>query len=127
MADEAVTTANLSANAASGDVLTAADTGVAVEVDATNVAVISDITRPEKVLLVLYENGGGAAKATLKAGDKPPAMLAGLGDKEITVSSGNCVIVPVEAARFMQNDGSLRVAIADQNVHVACFRLPRGT
>jgi hypothetical protein len=126
MADEAVTTTQMAVNTATADLVTAATT-VTVEVDATNTAVISDCAAGEKLFFVFYENGGGAATATFKAGDNPPAMHAGMGDLEIAVPTNDVIAVAVDTSRFLQDDGKIRILIGGQNVHVTALRLPKGT
>lgn len=124
MADETVTITALALDTASADMLT--ESGNTVEVDATNTAVISDIHPSQRVLVILYENGGGAATATVQAGDRPVAPRAGLGNLAISVPQGDCIAVVLEAARFMQSDGTMQIAITGQHTHVTALRLPVG-
>ena len=124
MADEAVTVTDLAINAEGGDLLVEADN--IVEVNSGNTAVVSFAQPADKLIFCFAENGGGAATATFQAGDRPPALLAGLGTLAVTVPSGEAILIAVEAARFMKSDGTIQVDIATQNVHVSVWRLPRG-
>jgi hypothetical protein len=125
MADEAVAVKQLVINTVSADMLAVA--GETIEVDSTNTAVVTDCSAGEKLFFVFYENGGGAATATFKAGDNPPAMQAGMGDLALDVPQSDCVAVAVDTSRFLQDNGTIRILIGGQNVHVSAFRLPKGT
>jgi len=123
MADEAVTATALASAVAGADMLTAA--GNTVEVDAANVGVIT--TGPgggRKGVLILYENGGGAATATVAAGADPPSLRAGIGALEISVPSGDCIATVLETARFLQANGTIRVTVATNNVHMTWLEIP---
>ena len=123
MANETVTVLTLTMDTVSADILAAA--GNSVEVDATNTGVITGINPSSDLFLVLYENGGGAATATVAAGDNPPALRAGLGTKALTVPSGDCVVVCLEAARYMKSDDTIDIVVTGQNLHIAAFQIPR--
>lgn len=123
MAEEAVSIVDLTLNTESGDVLTTGAGGV--EVDAANTFTISDIYPNERLLIVLYENGGGAATVTFNAGDRPPALLSGLGSLAVSVPQGDCVVIALEAARFAQDDATITGSVATNNVHITPIRIPR--
>ncbi len=124
MADEAVAVTDLVLDAVSADFITAA--GDTIEVNAGNTAVISFMQPADNILFVFSENGGGAATATFQAGDRPPALLAGLGTLAVAIPSSDTVCIAVQAARFMKSDGTIQIDIATQNVFVTAFRIPRG-
>ena len=66
---------------------------------------------------------------TFKAGDNPPAIRAPVGDLEISLAaSEHKVIGPLEAARFLKNDGDIDVAFSSDGTPagtVRVYRLPK--
>lgn len=126
----AITVTTLTANAAgiaqpTADVL---DTGTAA------------VTLPAAVgglsgLVVLEVRNGAAAANDLTvsvlAGDKPPAERAGLGALATVIAQNATKIIgPFEAARFIQDDGSLSVTFTPAAGTIAatirCYKLPKG-
>lgn len=106
MADTTVHVTTLALNTA-----TANPAGTAI--DAAKVGVVT-ITRPCRKVILRITNTAAAAKVvTITAGDNPPAGAASLGDIATSFADGS--VTPViklfvlEAARFMQNDGVIRI------------------
>jgi hypothetical protein len=67
--------------------------------------------QPEKTVLVVANSSGDTdLDITIKAGDYPPALAAGLGDLVVTVPFGDTLYIgPLESGRFLQNDGSMMI------------------
>lgn len=108
MADTAVHTTTLTAGTVSADLV--ADTADTVSVATGDTAVIDVANVTDRVLVTL--SGGGAATATLVAGDNPPALKAGLGNGSAqTIASGAVYALAVDAGRYMHDDGKIRILI----------------
>ena len=95
---------------------TAYNTPAGTDADPTNDHVI---TLPagamlEEMSIRLTNTNGSDRVATIKAGDNPPALSAGQGDKDITVpaTSGDVTISGLESARYLQDDGTLLIDLA---------------
>jgi len=86
---------------------------VGTAIVASQTAVITP-TGPLEDMVILYSNTyGGAIVPVVKAGDDPPAMSAGLGDLTLTTlanTTGWGILPPLESARFLQNNGTLRIS-----------------
>lgn len=55
-------------------------------------------------------DGTNGLIVTVASGDYPPAARASLGDLVVNVDASGVVIIgPLESARFMQDDGTLRI------------------
>lgn len=86
-------------------------------------------------LILLVENAAAAAlTVTIKAGDNPPAIMAGQGDLAVSVAASGGgtakrVIGPFESSRFVQDDGTVNVAFlaasSTPNCTVRAYRLPK--
>lgn len=78
----------------------------ATTIDATLVTngVVVDAAKPELMLIRVTNTEGSTNTVTIKAGDNPPAIAAGLGDLVVTVAatSGVQYIGPFESGRFLQ-------------------------
>lgn len=76
------------------------------------------LTAPNDGRVLLQINNSGTADAftaTVKAGDNPPAFQAGLGDLVVTVGTAAAtarVAIPLETARFLQDDGTINIDFA---------------
>lgn len=77
-------------------------------------------------LLMKFVADGSSRTVTIKAGDRPPAQRAGLGDYEISLSASDVKYVAVEAARFLRDDGTINVVTSNAAVKMAAFLLPKG-
>lgn len=96
--------------------------------DATNDHVIN-AAEPERTLLRVTNTHGSDHAITIKAGDYPPALASGQGDKAVTVAATTGVqwIGPLESGRFLQNDGTMHIDVeASHAGTITAFRLPRG-
>ena len=78
----------------------------ATTIDATLVTngVVVDSAKPELMLIRVTNTEGSTNTVTIKAGDNPPALAAGLGDLVTTVAATTGVqyIGPFESGRFLQ-------------------------
>lgn len=103
---------NGSAADPAGTALTSADVGT--------------ITNAEPELTVFrVVNGATAGNFVVKAGTLPLAVASGQGDLTVAAAGSATVWVgPVESGRFLQNDGTLNVAVT-QNMTVTAFRVAR--
>ncbi len=127
MTDQAVAVVDMVLNTASADRLVAAS-GTIVDITATNTAVVTECSAGEKLVFILTEqDGGGTATVTFAAGDNPPAHLAGLGTLAISVPANDCVMVAIETARFLQDDGTVEFTVTTHNIIVSVLRLPKGS
>lgn len=111
MADTAVATVEL---ALAGDYTI--DTGVGTAIVAANTHVITPAGPLEEGFLVVQNTFNGAKNVTLLAGDSPPALSAGQGNKIVAVADGDAsyaaeIIGGLESARFLQDNGTLRVTV----------------
>lgn len=87
----------------------------ATAADPTNDHVINLGTTPLEDVVIVFANTNGSDRvATIKAGDNPPALAAGLGDLSITVpaTTGVMVVTGLESARYLQSDGTLEIDLA---------------
>lgn len=95
------------------DDVTAFNGTVGTAIVASQTAVITP-TGPLEDMVILYSNSyAGSIVVTVKAGDDPPAMSAGIGDLTLTTlanSTGFGIMPPLESARFLQNNGTLRIS-----------------
>lgn len=80
----------------------------------------------ERLLISIKETGSTTDTVTIKAGDNPPAVLAGLGDLAIAIASGDEQVVAIETARFKQNDGTIIVIAGKTTTHVGAIVMPNG-
>lgn len=78
----------------------------ATTIDATLVTngVVVENAKPELMLIRVTNTEGSTNVVTIRAGDNPPAMAAGLGDLAVTVAATTGVqyIGPFESGRFLQ-------------------------
>lgn len=98
-----------------------------VAVDVANGHVIEN-AECERTLLRVTNTAGTDKVVTIKAGDYPPALAAGLGDLAVTVAatSGVQFIGPFESGRFLQNDGSLHIDLATGHTGtITALKLPK--
>jgi hypothetical protein len=82
---------------------------------------------PEKTVLVVANTDDDTALTiTIKAGDYPPAIAAGLGDLTTSVPFGTTrYIGPFESGRFLQNDGSMYFTSSTTTGTVTALRVSR--
>lgn len=122
MSDVAVSVTALADGVVSADILTNAEG--ATQVTAGNTAVIDVSNSTDRVIVAIY-GSGGAATATVQAGDYPLAVRAGLGAKALTIPASDCLLVVLEGARYMHDDGKIRIDIATNTCQVSANRIPK--
>lgn len=82
----------------------------------------------EEIVLRFTNTNGSDRVATIVAGDSPPALSAGQGNLDITVTatSGDMTVAGLESARYLQSDGTLHIDLAASYAGaVRAFRVPR--
>ena len=77
------------------------------------------------VLVIRFWNSGTAATVSVKSGDNPPAVRAGLGDLEIVLATNDVRYGVFERARFLQDDGTITLIASDDEVELSAMYLPR--
>ena len=107
------------------------DTGVGTAIDATKTGVVTPTGRLEDGFLVVQNTFNGAKAVTILAGDNPPADAAGQGSLVTTPADGDAsyaatIVAGLESARFLQNNGTLRMTFATSMTgFVYWVQLPR--
>jgi hypothetical protein len=88
-------------------------------IDATNshVLTIPRPATPGEVVINVTNTTASTKTVTLKAGASPPALLSGGGDIVLSLTDGSTTptrgrIGPINAARFLQADGTINVDVA---------------
>jgi hypothetical protein len=120
MSDTAITPITLTADTVSADALTTAEGGT--QVTTGNVGVVT-VNPTDRLALTFYSAGAGTV--TISAGAFPPAVRQGLGDKAAqTLPAGDCLLMVVEAARYMQANGTIRLPVTG-TVVIGAFILPK--
>lgn len=102
--------------------------GAGTTITPANDAVVSPGGNTQNLLLRITNTHGSDHVVTIKAGNNPPAFRAGLGDLQVTApaTSGD-VIIPLESARFIQDDGTILVDFETSHAGKAyAVRLPSG-
>ena len=77
------------------------------------------------VLVIRFWNSGTAATVSVKSGDNPPAVRAGLGDLEIVLATNDVRYGVFERARFLQDDGTITLIASDDEVELSAMYIPR--
>jgi hypothetical protein len=122
MADVAITPAQLVMNERSADLVAL---GTAITDAAANVFAIAAGGRHGDRILLGFEADASGDTVTILAGDRPPAERAGLGSVTIVLAASDLRVVAVEAARFLQDDGSIRATCTDNGTLCFALILPR--
>lgn len=123
MARTAITVTTLTPNAATAN-------PAGTNVDPTNGMVVTGVPL-EELLLRVTNTFDGTKVVTVKAGDNPPALEAGMGDLAVTMADGDPTAAvqwlgPFTSGRFAQADGSLEIDVAaSMTGTIAAFRIPR--
>lgn len=82
----------------------------------------------ELTVLRVDNSGGATLTLTVKAGDYPPAIAAGLGDLAVSVPASGVVYVgPFESGRFVQSDGSMLIEASAATGTITALRVARNT
>lgn len=126
MADTAVTSRTLTANALSAALDSTSTAGTSVATGNTAVLTPAGGGDTRQVIITMY--GSAASTATLIAGDEPPSENSGLGNSSaLTVGNGKAYVLALEAGRWVQDNGTVRVLVGGTGpVIFNCFTVPRG-
>ncbi|KKL84937.1 hypothetical protein LCGC14_1959740 [marine sediment metagenome] len=121
MADVDITPTSLVLNTVSADILDTDGTAIS---DATNnvFSIKADGRGADRLLLKFLSDSSGDT-VVIKAGDRPPALLAGVGDLSLTFAANDVRYIVVESARFMQDDGTINVTCGDDGTTCKAFEL----
>jgi len=79
-----------------------------------NTHVITPTGPLEQMVIIVRNTEASTNVVTVLAGDNPPAMSAGLGNKALTTiaaTTGDVILPPLESARFLQNNGTVRITV----------------
>lgn len=125
MADVDITPTALVLNAFSADILDA--DGTAISNASANVFSIKADGRAGARLLLKFLSDASGDTVVIKAGDRPPSPLAGLGDLSKVLAANDVRYVIVEAARFMQDDGTIDVTCGDDGTTCKAFEFASET
>lgn len=68
---------------------------------------------------------GSERVVTIKAGTRPPAQGADMGDLAITLDASDARYLVVESGRFVRADGTILIVPANAAVKMAAFILPK--
>ncbi len=119
--DVDITPTSLVLNTFSADILDTDGTAITDEA-ANQFSIKADGRGADRLLLKFVANGSGDT-VVIKAGDRPPALLAGLGDLTQVLAISDVRYVVVESARFMQDDGTITVTCSDDGTTCKAFEL----
>lgn len=85
------------------------------------IAEVSYKGKDDSRILVILENGASEEKTvTIKKG----TGLQGVRDLEVNLTASGKHAIVVESGRFVNNEGNIVIAGADENVKVAAIELP---
>ncbi len=88
--------------------------------------VINGLNNETRNVLFSVLDSGAASVVTINAGVNPPSMRAGLGNLTITLAANDVKHVAIEAARFMQADGTITGTVdADGTASIGAKIIPR--
>lgn len=121
MVDVAVALTSLVVNTRSADLVAG---GTSVTAGQTFSLAVKN--RTEGIIIVLEEQGGGAATVTFDAGDDPPSKREGIGALTISLATSDLRILELEGGRFIQSDGLITGSVASQTVKIMAFEVDRG-
>ncbi len=79
----------------------------------------------DRLILKFLADGSGDT-VTIKAGDRPPSSRAGLGDLSVVLAASDVRFICVEAARFLQDDGTIIATCTDAGTSCMALILPKG-
>ena len=122
MAVTVITPTPLVRDVMSADILDAAGTVATTPADGWE---ISGPVAPDVDLILKFLVDASGDTITIKAGDKPPAERAGLGDLALVLAASDVRYIMVEKARFMQDDGTLLVTATDAGSTCYAFTIPK--
>lgn len=88
--------------------------------------VVDDVEPGDRMVFIFTTDGSGTQTVTFKAGDYPPSPRKALGDKAFSsLGDSKTIAVCVEAGRFLQDDGTIRIVPADAGTTCLALILPR--
>lgn len=93
-------------------------------IDTSNGHQIAAGDAAHKILVFVDNTGTVDGTVTVKAGDNPPALRAGLGDLEIEVAGSARSFFMLESARFAQSNGDIEIDIAGCSGNIYAYQLP---
>jgi hypothetical protein len=109
MADTAITNVTWD-----DDDVTSISAAIGTAIVHANTHVITPTGPLEEMVIIVRNTEGSTNVVTVLAGDDPPATSAGIGPAAFTTiaATTGCVILPpLESARFLQNDGTVRITV----------------
>ena len=125
MADQAIT--NITWDDDDGTSISAA---VGTAIDASKTHVITPTGPLENMVILIRNTEGSTNTVTVKAG-AGAALSKGLGDKTFTAiaaTTGMIVLPPLESARFLQANGTVRIDVeASTTGYIIALQKPRVT
>jgi hypothetical protein len=121
MATTAITPTQLVMNVESVDTLDA--DGVVATTPSDGWVIAAGNRNGDRLWLKFLVNGSGDT-IVIKAGDMPPSLRSGLGDLSIVMAASDVRYICVEAARFMQNDGTILVTCVDAGSKCSAWIMP---
>lgn len=123
MATTSITPTALAFNTMSADLVDGDGTAADTQADGWAVA-LGDY--PTERLLFKFLDDGTGGDVTFKAGDRPPAGLAALGDLVITLAANDVRYIVLEPGRFEQSDDTITVIAEDAGCEIKVFAMPKG-
>ena len=122
MADIAITPTVLVTDTASADILDA--DGVAISNASANTFAIAAGGLAGGRLLLKFFDDGSTDTITILAGDRPPSQRVDLGNLTFAMVASDCKYILIEAGRFLQDDGTIRVTCTTNGMECKAFTLP---
>lgn len=118
MADVTVTPVDLDPNTRSIDLIAGGSS-----VTAGQTFAITALGNTRSLIIVLEEQGGGAATVTFDAGDNPPSFLAAAVD--VALATSDLRIVMLEPGQFIQDSqtGPVNGSVATNTVKIYALRI----
>ena len=122
MATTAITPTELVINTVSADILDADGTAATTPADGW---VIAAAGHSGDRLLLKFLAGASGDTVTITAGDRPPAQREGLGTLAIVLAASDVRYICIEAARFLQDDGTIEAVCTDTGTTCKAFIIPK--
>lgn len=119
-----ITPTQLVVNTESADITDSDGTVATTPSDGFSIALGATGT-PQRLLIKILVDGTGDTVIFL-AGDKPPALLAGLGNLSVVMAASDVRYIVLDSARFMQDDNTIKATCTDAGTSLRCFLLPKG-
>lgn len=96
------------------DDVTSISAAIGTAIVSGNTHVITPTGPLEDMVILVRNTEGSTNTITILAGDDPPATSAGIGNKTpttIAATTGMVILPPLESARFLQNNGTVRIDV----------------